>query len=460
MMVRDMIQNMRVFLIVWLGQLVSLTGSQLTGFALGVWVYMETGSATQFALISVATVLPYVLVSPIAGALVDRWDRRWTMILSDSGAGLSTLTLASLLFTGQLEVWHIYVAAGLNSMFNAFQAPAYAASTPLLVPKDQLARANGLVQMAMAGGMLVAPVMAGFLIAVIGIEGVILIDVASFSFALTTLLFVRFPKPIQTITTEDKTKSLFGDLVYGWRYLVARPGLLGLLLFFAINNFFVGIVEVLFTPLVLSMGSTQMLGLLLSTGGVGMLVGSVALSTWGGPKRRINGVFGFSLLLALAIIFAGLYPHLAFLAVGVFLAFVAIPIYQGLTQTLLQSKVAPDVQGRTLALKETIATSAMPLAYLVAGPLADYVFEPMLAVNGSLAGSVGQLIGVGPGRGIALLFLIMGGVSVLLIILGYLHPRLRLVEDELPDVLTYSDTSNVANSTSDISISALQTANS
>lgn len=428
------LQQMKTFLLIWLGQLVSLTGSQLTGFALGVWVYQQTGSVTQFALISVATVLPYLLISPLAGAVVDRWDRRWTMILSDTGAGLSTLTLAGLFLSGRLEIWHIYLATVLSATFSAFQGPAYAASTTLLVPKEQLGRANGLAQTAQAAGMLVAPAIAGFLVTTIQLQGVLLIDGVTFLFALTTLLLVRFPRPTTTSSeTEARSGSLWRDVVYGWRYLVARPALLGLMIFFGVNNFLVGVVEVLFTPLVLSLGSTELLGILLSIGGLGMLVGSVTMSVWGGPKRRVVGVFGFSGLLAVAILLAGLRPTPIVLGVAVFLAFFSIPIFQGANQTLMQTKITPEVQGRAFALKEMIAVSTLPLAYLVAGPLVDRVFEPLLAVGGVLTGSVGRVIGIGPGRGIALLFVVMGTASLLLTLAGYLQPRLRRVEEELPD---------------------------
>jgi hypothetical protein len=427
------LQQMKTFLLIWAGQLVSLTGSHLTGFALGVWVYQQTGSVTQFAFISVATVLPYLLISPLAGAIVDRWDRRWTMIVSDTGAGLSTLTLAGLFLNGQLEVWHIYLATALSATFSAFQGPAYAASTTLLVPKEQLGRANGLVQMAQATGMLVAPAIAGFLVTTIQLQGVMLIDGITFLFALTTLLLVRFPRPTRTHQTEVKSGSLWRDVVYGWRYLVARPALLGLMIFFGINNFLVGVVDVLFTPLVLSLGSAELLGILLSTGGLGMLTGSVAMSIWGGPKRRVYGVFGFSGLLAAAILLAGLRPTPLVLGIAAFLAFFSLPIFQGSNQALMQTKIAPEVQGRAFALKEMIAVSTLPLAYLVAGPLADGFFEPLLAVGGPLAGSVGSVIGVGPGRGIALLFVVMGLASLLLSLAGYLQPRLRRVEEELPE---------------------------
>ena len=428
-------KRMWVFILIWLGQLVSLIGSGLTGFALGVWVYQRTGSVTQFALISLCTTLPLIVISPIAGAFVDRWDRRWTMLLSDCGAGLCTLVLALMLFVGRLEVWHIYLATFASSICSAFQSPAYVAATTLLVPKQHLARASGLIHLGQSAGQLISPVLAGVLVVTIQIHGVILLDFATFLCALVTLLLVRFPEAKTTATTKAEKNSLLREVGYGWSYIKARPGLLGLLIFLAVSNFLMGIVEVLATPLVLSFASAAVLGTVLSIAGCGMLVGSLVLSTWGGPQRLIKSVFGFMLLGGLSIMVAGLRPSASLFGVAAFLFFFGLPIINGSSQVILQRKVAPNVQGRVFALTGAIAGSSLPLAYVVAGPLADQVFEPLLTTGGPLAGSIGQLIGVGPGRGIGLMFIILGMLTMLATVVAYQYPPLRLLEEELPDAI-------------------------
>ena len=183
---------MRTFLIVCLGQLVSLTGSGITSFALGVWIYQKTGSVTQFALMALAATLPMILISPFAGALVDRWNRRWAMILSDTGAALCTLCIATLFWYDRLEVWQLYLLTAIAGTFNAFQWPAYTAATTMIVPKEQLGRASGIMQIGRGVAQVVAPGIAGVLLVTIGLRGIILIDFASFTIALMTLLFVRF----------------------------------------------------------------------------------------------------------------------------------------------------------------------------------------------------------------------------------------------------------------------------
>ena len=342
-------RGFRTFLLIWFGQLISLTGSGLTGFALGVWVYLRTGSATQFALISLFTTLPGILFSPIAGAFVDRWDRRWAMVISDSGSGLCTLSVGLLILSGRLEVWHIYIAMGISSTFSAFQWPAYSAATTLLVPKKHLGRASGMVQMGEAAALIVSPVLAGALMGGIGVQGVILIDFVTYLFALVTLLVVRVPRPEITAEGRAGQGSLLREASYGWTYIHARPGLLGLLLFFAMVNFGTGIVQVLFTPLVLSFTTVTVLGLLLTIGGIGFLIGSLTMSVWGGPRRRILGILGANLLMGSALFLAGFPPRAWIIGVAVFLFFFSSPITNGCSQAIWQVKTAPDVQGRVFA---------------------------------------------------------------------------------------------------------------
>ncbi len=299
--------GIRVFILVWFGQLISITGSGITGFALGIWVYQRTGSATQFALISLFVILPGILMSPLAGALVDRWSRRWAMILSDTGAALSTLAIALLIIIDQLEIWHIYFATAITSVFSAFQWPAYSAAITLLVPKQHFGRANGITQLKVAVAKLLSPMLGGVLLVTIQLQGVILLDLATFIVALVILLLVRFPEVKSTVEKQAKKSGLLREAAYGWYYIRARPGLLGLLLFIATSNFLEGIVSVLITPLALSFTSVTVLGTILSIGGVGMLMGSLVKSTWGGPQRLIYGVLGFQLLGGVCILIAGLH---------------------------------------------------------------------------------------------------------------------------------------------------------
>ncbi|MGI2903880.1 MFS transporter [Tolypothrix sp. VBCCA 56010] len=424
---------MKVFILIWFGQLISLIGSNLTSFALGVRVYQNTGSVTQFALITMCAALPLVVVSPIAGTLVDRWSRRWTMILSDCGSGMCTVAIALLVATGTLQIWHIYLIAALNSLFSAFQWPAYTAATTLLVPKEQLSRATGMVQSAEGIAQILSPAIAGVLLVTIGLRGIIFLDLSTFGFALLTLLFVRFPE-LETSKEEISIKALGEELLYGLTYITTRPGLVGILIFFSVINLFVGLITVLFPPLVLELFSPVVLGTVESISGMGMLAGSLLMIIWKGPAYRINTVFGVAIFMAVSIMAVGLHSSIFFLSIGGFLFLFGSPVIRACLQVIWQTKVAPEVQGRVFALRRMITQSCIPLAALLAGPLDDYIFEPLMSPDGPLAASLGQIIGVGTGRGIDLLLIFMGLSMILTTFLAYLYPPLRLVESQLPDV--------------------------
>jgi MFS family permease len=425
----------RTFLIVWSGQLISLVGSGLTSFALGVYIYQRTGAATPLALSMVAATLPSLILLPFAGALVDRWDRRRVLILSDTGAALVTLALWALLASGRLEVWHVYAGNAVVSALGAFQRPAYMALPSLLVPKSQFGRVGGLMQLADAVSAIVAPLAAGYLYAVIGMEGVFLVDFATFLFAVSTLLVVRIPRPAPQPGAAAARGSLLHQAAFGWEYLRARRGLMGMLILFAVVNFALGFYSALFTPLVLSSFGSEALGTLLSISGLAMLGGSLVMSAWGGTRRKIWTLLGAISISGLGMAAVGLRPDLLLMGAGNLILFGFAPIANAASQAIWLAKVAPDVQGRVFATRMMIGSAITPLAYLVAGSLADRLAEPLMAEGGALAGSAGRLLGVGPGRGYGLIVVFTGLVVVLAPVVAAFMRPIRRVEVELPDAL-------------------------
>jgi len=428
-------RRMKAFVYVWLGQLVSGIGSGLTSFALGIWVYQRTGSATQFTLIFFFSTLAGGASLPLAGTLIDRWDRRSAMLFGNTGAAVTTLLAAVLVFTGRLEIWHVYVGVTIRTVFGSFIAPALAAATTQLVPKRHFGRASGMLQMTQASAQIVSPLLAGVLLAPIGLQGIIFVDFATYLVALLSLALVRIPRPEPTAAGEARGGgSLPRSAIYGWTYIQERRGLLALLIYFAAVNFVLGSTTVLFTPMILSFTSAEVLGTILSVSGIGFLCGSLLMSLWGGPSNRIAGVLGCGGLFGLCSMLIGLRPSAAVIAVGAFGMFFLLPVVNGCSQAIWQSKVLPDVQGRVFAVRRMIGASTLPLAYLVAGPLADHVFEPLVA-----GGRVGQglrfVIGEGRGRGIGLMFVSAGVLTVLAQFAGCLYEPLRDVEEELPDVI-------------------------
>ncbi len=422
----------RTFFLVWLANTVSTVGSGLTGFVLGFWVYQQTGSATQFALIVACTSLPGILLLPFGGAVVDRWDRRAVLIVADLVAALCTGVLALLYATDALQVWHIWLATTISSACGAFMSPANAAIVPLLVPKEQLGRANGLVQTGNALGIL-SPVIAGFLVGLVGVAGVMAVDLATFLFAVALFLVVRIPRPAASAAGAKARGSIFRQAAFGWGYLREHRALFWLMMLFGLTNFFVSMVSVLVLPLILSFTTVAVAGLLYGCGGAGMVAGGVAMSAWGGPKRRIHGVLGFMALGGLALCLHSLSPSPLLIAFVAPLYLFTVPIASGSATAILQARVPGDVLGRVFATASMLARLSAPVAYFLAGPLADRVFEPAMAPGGALAGSFGRWIGTGPGRGIALMFLLCGAATMTAAAVAWLSPHLRHVEDAEPE---------------------------
>jgi DHA3 family macrolide efflux protein-like MFS transporter len=429
-------KTMRVFLIIWGGQLLSLIGSGLSTFALGVWIYDQTGQATPFALTVLFGSLPQVLLAPLAGAVADRWNRRLIMVVADTGSALLTLLIAVMLFLvpGGLQVWHVYLIAVVGSAFGAFQEAAYQPSVTMLVPKEQFGRASGLMQTGYAVEGIISPLLAGVLYVTIGLEGILVIDFASYFFAIGALLLVRIPQPEPTAGEEAEQRSILEDMTFGWRYLVERTPLLVMLFYYALVNFLLAI-TMLLTPLVLSFSTASVLGAIHAAGSAGMLAGSLLMSAWGGPPRKMNGVFAFIGLFSLGFFLMGLGESAVLVGLGMFVLLFSLPLAAGCSQVIWMSKVEPEVQGRVFAVRRMLADLISPIAYLVAGPLADQIFGPLMAEGGGLAGTVGSVIGVGAERGIGLMFILAGVLMLVVTVAAYAYPRLRYIEDELPDVV-------------------------
>jgi MFS transporter, DHA3 family, macrolide efflux protein len=435
--------SFRTFFTIWIGQLASVIGSGLTNFGLGVWVLTETGSLTQFALIIMFASVPAIIAAPFAGVIVDKWKRKWLMVISDSIAGISTIIIFVLIYFNVFEVWHLYITAAVSSLFSSFQLPAYQATIPLLVPKAQLGRANGMVQMADALSIVFAPVMAGFLLTSIGIKGILIIDFFTFIIALSTLLFVKFPE-LSASEKDSKKVSFFQDALFGWKYIIDRPGLRGLLVYFAVVNLLLGYFNVLLQPLILSFANEKMLGIALSITGIGMLVGGIAMSIWGGPKNRVLAVIGSGAISGLFLMLLGIKESVFLVTLATCLMFLLLPIGNAASQVIWQSKVPLNVQGRVFALRRMIAISLSPIAYITAGPLVEKIFDPAVQ-NGGFAQGITKFIGTGDGRGIGLLFILLGLGWIVTSIGVFLNPRVRGLESEIPDAASTTNDSQGEN---------------
>jgi len=421
----------RIFAVIWLGQLVSNLGSAMTAFGLAIWVFEETGSATQLALIVLASRVPMLFVSPFVGALVDRWDRRIAMLVADTGAALGTLATMVLLATGAFEIWHLYLTLSFAGLFEAFQFPAYSATTTVLVAKEQYTRASGLVQFAGSVGRIVAPTAAAAIVVWSGLTALFVIDFVSYLVATITLLVVRIPPVDRAERRGRGLRGLLSEAREGLDFVLERRALLVLMLSFVVVNFAFAFQGVLFIPLLLTMTTEQVAGLVVSIGAVGMLAGSLGLAAWGGPRDRVAGVYVPIAAMGVGLVLIGLRPEIWMTVLGLLLLQVTHPTAGGSSQAIWQAKVPPNLQGRVFAIRQVSAIVASPVAFLLAGWLADRVFEPYM---GSASGPIAGLIGSGPGRGIGLLFVLTGVFVVVAAFVAWNHPRIQGLEGEIPDL--------------------------
>ncbi|MHB8106364.1 MAG: MFS transporter [Candidatus Cryosericum sp.] len=430
-------QGMTAFTIVWFGQVVSLVGTAMTGFALTLWAYRTTGLATALSMVAFFGFAPMIVMSPIAGVLVDRWNRKWTMALSDMASAIGTLTILILFASGHLRLWHLYVVGGLTAVFQSFQWPAYSAAISMMVPKAQYQRASGMISMAESGSGVAAPILASALIGMLGFERmwvIFVIDLTTFVIALSTLVAVTIPNPPATV--PEKQESFFRQSTFGFRYIWTHHPLFDLQMMFFSSNLLANLCITILPAMILArtVNSSTVLGAVQSASAVGGLAGGAALTAWGGPKRKVNGVLlGMVFTSLFGTVVLGLGRSLLVWAVGGFMMMAVLPFLNGSNQAIWQSKIPPPLQGRVFSTRLMIAQVTAPIAMLASGPLADKVFGPAMMPAGRLALAFGWLTGTGKGAGISLMFVVFGLAGAMAGLVGYLIPNVRNVESLIPD---------------------------
>ena len=423
------------FTVVWLGQIVSVLASAMSQFGLTIWMFTETGSATALGLMQVFFITPFLLISPLAGVMVDRHNRKLMMMVSDLMAGIATVLILIFQALGILEFWHLYFASVIYGLGNAFQWPAYSAAISTMVPKEQYGRANGMMSLVEAGPNVVAPLLAGVLLPIIGLTGILLFDVATFILAIGALMIVHIPQPPRTEEGERGKGSVWKEAAYGFKYIFARPSLLGLQLTFFMGNLFAGIGYTVLAPMILSRtgNDSLMLGSAQTAGAVGGVIGGVIMSAWGGFKRRTHGILGGWIISGIGMAILGLTGGLPVWIAGMVTTAIVIPLVNGSNQAIWQSKVAPDVQGRVFSARRLIAWFTNPISPIIAGTLADFVLEPQMRTTTALSETFDGLVGTGPGAGMGIILFVCGVLSALVGAAGYFIPAIHNAESILPD---------------------------
>jgi MFS transporter, DHA3 family, macrolide efflux protein len=429
-------RGMTGFVLLWAGQIVSVLASGMTTFAMTIYMYQQTKSATAMAFVQVAYITPFLIMSPIAGVMVDRYNRKLMMMVSDIAGGAATLALLILYFTGHLEYWHIYVTAAIAGIGTTFQWPAYSAAISVMLPKEQYGRANGMMSLIEAGPGVISPFLAGALIPLIKIGGILAIDTVTFGLAILALAAVFVPQPPPTTDGQGSGPGFLQQASFGFKYIFARPSLLGLQMVFFFGNLFTGISFAVLAPMILARTSqnTVMLGSVQSAASIGMLLGGVAMSAWGGFTNRVHGVLLGWMFTGITGVIFGLGHGLPVWLPAMALSGLVIPLVNTSNQAIWQAKVAPDVQGRVFSARRLIAWLTNPISPIIGGTLADYVLEPAMKTQaGALAPIFGPLFGVGPGTGMSLLFALCSVLALLVGVCGYFLPVIRNAETALPD---------------------------
>lgn len=427
--------NLRPFITIWIGQFISILGSEITDFAITIWAWEITEKATPLSLILLFAKIPSIIAAIFAGVIVDRYNRKFLMFFGDTASCLSTIFLLVLSLTNNLEIWHLYVTAAVNGLFGYFQDLAYSSSISLLVPKQHYTRATVLNDYVSGfGANILAPALAGTLYYLIGLQGIMAIDLLTFIIAIYLLSLVKIPQPITDINSSQNN-NLWHNLTFGFRYIIKRKSLVMMVIFLII---FYGIDRVMSgieSPMILarSGNNTAIFASVHSATAIGGAIGGILLSIWGGFKRRIHGLLlGTILTFASAIAF-GLSSLPPLWLITTFFAALFWPIIGSSEQSIWLAKIPSEIQGRVFAARFLMTQVPVLIALGMTGILADRVFEPAMMPGGSLAPLLGGLFGTGLGSGMAVQYTLFAILGVILGLSGYAFSQLRNIEKILPD---------------------------
>lgn len=415
---------MRTFTLIWFGQLVSTIGSYMIRFALTLWAWELTGSVTALALFGFFSQLPRIPITLIAGIIVDRFDRKHLMILGDSIAALSTISIGILYFIDSLHIWHLYVAASLSGCFGQIQSLAYQTSISSMVPPPQLTRANSMNSAVHYGSAIFGPALAGILYPLTGLMGVLLIDLATFGAAISTLLIVHIPQPASQ--SPAQLELFLSQLTFGFQDVWRQPSLRSLLVIAALFSFFHDLGAAVYKPMILARtsGNAQVLASTAAAAGMGGVTGAILLSTWGGPKRRVTGMLVGFIGAGLSKTLFGLGQSRLVWVPAQFCSSLNFPLLGSSETAIWMETITPERQGRVFAANALVVQGVSAMAFVIAGPLVEGIFEPAV-YSSTLAWIVRPLFGTKPGAGIALLYVLTSLALILVGIGGYCLPALH-----------------------------------
>ncbi|MEM7062482.1 MAG: MFS transporter [Cyanobacteria bacterium P01_B01_bin.77] len=440
---------MRKFTLIWFGQLVSTVGSYMTSFALTLWVWSLTESTTALALVSFFWLLSRIFISLFAGIIIDRINRKYLIILSDAIMASSTLGILILYSSDSLAMWHLYVAAGIKGSFGQIQELAYAASITLLVAPKDYTRTNSMGASIHYGSIIFAPAIAGTLYPIIGLDGILPIDLATFIVAIATVLWIKIPQISGEQSQRERAVAkkaeetagatngssrltvLWDELTFGIKYIWQRHSLRTLLLITALFWFAHDLGGAISSPMILarSNNNSQILGAISSVAGIGGVTSAIILTAWGGTKRRINSMLAGFMGAGIAKTVFGLGQSLTIWLPAQFCSSLNFPLLSSAENALWMEAIPPERQGRVFAANSLVLQLVSAMATLIAGPLSDLVLEPAMRSQTISSKLLAPIFGNGAGAGMALLYVFCAIAMFAIGAVGYRLPQLYRLED-------------------------------
>lgn len=397
---------MKKFITIWIGELISNIGSGMTAFAVAIYVYQLTRSATMVSIAALLAYLPTILLNPLGGIFADRYDRRIMMILGDSLSALGLLVIFIGIQTEHARVFLILLGVTISSIFVALLEPAYKATVTDLLSEEEYAKASGLVQIAGASKYLISPFIAGLILAISDIRVILLIDIATFLVTVFVIALVR--NSINVIKPNKDKFNFFEEFKEGMMCISSDKGISSLVILMAFMCFFVAFLQTLLTPMILSFTNPKTLGMMESISAVGILIGSFIIGIINIKKNHAKILMTALMVAGIFMALVGTTTKILPIVIYCILFFTALPFINTSAEVMIRIQIPNERQGRAWGMISVLTQLGYVVAYAVCGPLADYVFGPMLMEEGILAGSVGRFIGIGEGRGIGFMLVIAG----------------------------------------------------
>ncbi len=409
------------FAIIWLGQFFSTLGSGISSFGLSVWILNTTGSATPFAISCLCSVIPGIIFAPFAGSLADRKGRKKIILIADSLDALLKVVMVLLLASNLMNIYIIYPIMFLSASFGTFQSPAFSASIPMLVEKENLSKANGMLQFSQAAQSMIAPVVAGALYGILKLQGLIIIDFITYMLGFTSIALVKIPDCIKDDELNTDKHVIYNDFKDSWKYLKRQSGIINLVLVFAVVNFIANLSMVLMGPMILVKYDSSAFGIIETICGTSMVIGGIVSSIIPDVKNKIRVIFLTLMVSGAGLFITGLRAEWIMIAAGIFVFYFLVPYANALFSTVIQTRIEPEMLGRCGSLVGALVRIVIPVSCIIAGPLADFIFEPLMASDGILKDSIiANIWGIGQGRGYGIMFSLCGIILIGICLIGYM----------------------------------------